>query len=455
MATPAGSDDEFFDAFENQEESKNATTIENSQIIESSPISDSESKMFYSEPQRSQRAFTCTSQFSTDNSISTKKDRFMLCEWSSQNLTKKKNKDTFEFAGLEEVQRIQVTSNDLRTWVVKWSPDGRFLAVAGDSQEVKLYEVVRALGVMFREEPYLVCRGHSGPVVDFSWSKSSTYFLTAGTDNLVLLWSIDSSSPALEFKHPALVSCVCFHPRNANLFMTGGFDRIVRIWSIPQYKVECYYQTPDFITAGSFNLSGELVLLGLSRGQCVIYEVNPHQMKLTFITQLECKNRSGWKSKGRKITGIDFMDDHLFLVTTNDSRMRLYSIQDFSIKYKYKGNVNENNPIRGSFSHNKSHVICGSENGSVYIWNTYSQFAPKVNPRFTRKKQHKNNSYEYFPVTTLKASTIANFAPEKLLKEVQTRYLDSGSDIIIGHILTVAAEGQLLVFFNQYRNVKI
>mmetsp|Transcript_22521 Transcript_22521/g.22252 ORF Transcript_22521/g.22252 Transcript_22521/m.22252 type:complete len:106 (+) Transcript_22521:825-1142(+) len=104
----------------------------------------------------------------------------------------------------------------------------------------------------------------------------------------------------------------------------------------------------------------------------MIYETNFQEMKLSFLTQIQCKNRKGRKKAGRKITGFDFLDDQQFIVSTNDSRVRLYSLEDFNVKQKYKGCKNEKFPIKASFSHNNMHLISGSENGKVCIWNTFS-----------------------------------------------------------------------------------
>jgi len=58
------------------------------------------------------------------------------------------------------------------------------------------------------------------------------------------------------------------------------------------------------------------------------------------------------------------------LVSTNDSRVRLFQMETFSQLCKFKGLVNENMQVRASFSADGKYVVCGSENGYVHIWNT-------------------------------------------------------------------------------------
>ncbi|CAG9313349.1 unnamed protein product [Blepharisma stoltei] len=465
METSGASDEEFFDAAETKEElttpikrtsSYGSLNVPSAQIeIDITPFysqtgaKDSENK---SNP-------TSLSQYSTDQSCPKDSDQSMLFTWSSKNFVKKNRKDSYEFAGLEIVQEITINQDAAyRAWVLKISPDGKYLAAAGDDPAIKLYEFryqfMNENFKLFSEEPVNLLEGHNQPVIDLSWSKSSTFLISAGADCMVYLWRIGNNAPVLEFKHPQIVSSVCFHPENANYFLTGCFDRMVRIWNIPNYSLECYYQAPDFITAATFSPLGHFILLGLSHGQCMIYETNFQEMKLSFLTQIQCKNRKGRKKDGRKITGFDFLDDQQFIVTTNDSRIRLYSLEDFNIKQKYKGCKNEKFPLKASFSHNSMHLVSGSENGKICIWNTFCNWVPRVNPILSRKKSYKNSSYESFTVGDHKSAAHGVFVPEIVIKKVQQTLLDTGSDLIISHILLIANEGKLKVLFNQYKNVK-
>lgn len=463
METPGASDEEFYDAVENKEELQRPTSIKRTTSFESLQVNlfqnDLDIRPFYSQTAEKsstdQKATKSNSQYSTDKSSPKDSEQSILFTWNSKNFVKKNRKDSFEFAGLELVQNISIDQDiTLRTWVLKFSPDGKYLAITGDNPLIKVYEVTCRFSSqnlrLLNDEPINIMRGHLQPVIDLSWSRSSTFFISAGADCMVYLWRIDNPSPVLEFKHPQIVSSVCFHPENANYFLTGCFDRMVRVWNIPNYACECYYQAPDFITAATFSPLGDLILLGLSHGQCMIYETNFNEMKLTFLTQIQCKNKKGRKKAGRKITGFDFLDEQQFIVTTNDSRIRLYSLEDFNIKQKYKGCSNEKFPIKASFSHNSMHILCGSENGKVCIWNTFSNYVSRIN----RKKSYKNSSYENFNIGDNKNAVLGVFAPEIVSKKVQQALINLDNDLIISHIIVLANEGKLKVFYNQYKNVK-
>mmetsp|Transcript_28057 Transcript_28057/g.47180 ORF Transcript_28057/g.47180 Transcript_28057/m.47180 type:complete len:873 (+) Transcript_28057:128-2746(+) len=104
------------------------------------------------------------------------------------------------------------------------------------------------------------------------------------------------------------------------------------------------------------------------------------------------------------------------LVSTNDNRVRLCRLDDYSMVYKYKRLHNKCMQIKSSFSTDGKYIICGSENGIVHIWST----TPKKDSTLMASLsllmgQHSNRNYgqESFECTTSPevAATVALFAP--------------------------------------------
>ena len=119
-------------------------------------------------------------------------------------------------------------------------------------------------------------------------------------------------------------------------------DGRVRIWSIPEKRVAFWNEVPgnQCITAVTFTLDGKTVIIGTSDGHCFFYETQ----SLKYITQISISTsgRNTSSKKGPKITGIETMPGMLpgeekILVTSNDSKIRLYNIKDKSLMFKYKG----------------------------------------------------------------------------------------------------------------------
>ena len=58
------------------------------------------------------------------------------------------------------------------------------------------------------------------------------------------------------------------------------------------------------------------------------------------------------------------------LITSNDSRIRLYDLRDLSMVCKYKGYTNLASQIKACFSPDGRYICAGSENQCVFLWST-------------------------------------------------------------------------------------
>ncbi len=235
---------------------------------------------------------------------------------------------------------------------------------------------------MVNATPYVVLAGHKADVVDIAWSKGN-FILSASIDKTVRLWHVTRGKCLLMFQHTDFVTAVAFHPVEDRYFLSGSFDKKLRVWNIPAHKVVEWVQTSNIITSATFSPDGQSAAAGLYNGQLVIYQTE----QLKYRTQVDCRNRSGKNSGGKKVTGLQFSPDGRYLlVTTNDSRLRLYDMDDFSMVSKYKGLVNDELQIKARFSPDGSKIICGSESENVFVWDTITD---------GRKDNH-SESYETF-----------------------------------------------------------
>lgn len=128
------------------------------------------------------------------------------------------------------------------------------------------------------------------------------------------------------------------------------------------------------ITAVSFTPDGKTAIAGTLGGLCMFYETEG----LKYQTQLHVKSSHGKNAKGSKVTGIQSTfippnantGDIKLLISSNDSRIRLYNYRDKSLELKFKGHQNDYSQIRASFSDDARHIICGSEDKRAYIWSS-------------------------------------------------------------------------------------
>ena len=108
-------------------------------------------------------------------------------------------------------------------------------------------------------------------------------------------------------------------------------DKIIRVFDIKKKKVVDYLNVSNLITAITYSTCGQFIVVGYHNGICEVFTLVKHNIyienKLKLLFQFECRNRYGGFSKGRKVTSIEFINKNDILITTNDSRLRLFNLK--------------------------------------------------------------------------------------------------------------------------------
>jgi WD repeat-containing protein 44 len=285
---------------------------------------------------------------------------------------------------------------------------------------------------------------HVFPHADFVTSvdfhpKNDLLFLSGCFDKRLRVWSIPESHVAAWATTPEMITSVCFSP-SGNQALAGLFNGQVFFWHTDSQGLDAAPEVDSPNTAKSAqDAKGE----GMKGGGTAVAAVAARLMaeshvRLRYYTQVEARNRRGKFQQGRKVTGLCWLpaqalrtkeqrgkfaapsseaSEHdtqkmpakviastksisgqllpqQLLVTTNDSRVRLFQMETFSQICKFKGLVNENMQIKSSFSWDGKYVVSGSENGHVHIWNTTNDYEVALEMSGEHLQAVKNVVYE-------------------------------------------------------------
>lgn len=351
--------------------------------------------------------------------------------------------------GSQKAQKVISSSPIGAIWAMKFSLDGRYLAAAGQDRVLRVWKVCtrpqnspyedyfgfkghKMYAPVFEEQPACEFRGHEGDILDLSWSKNN-FLISSSMDKTVRLWHPDREEEIASFPHNDFVTCVEFHPKDDRFFVSGSMDRQLRLWSILDKTVAFARQVPDIVTAVAFTPNGHTVVAGCLRGQLYFYQTHKLVLQTQLQVRISTKSKHAYKSK---ITGIQVVtepkksrthnniynpmhaavaaeDDYKMLITTNDSRIRLYNYRTKALIAKYRGLDNDHSQIKASFSDDYRFIISGSEGERSYIWDTIrSESGTALNHVSSKTIK----AYEYFH-SHQSTVTVALFAP------LQTRQL--------------------------------
>jgi len=402
--------------------------------------------------------------------------------YTAKSKTKGKKQRDFEFVRMEQMIKLDMGA----IWAMKFSKDGKYLATGGEDAIVRVWNIFGATensvngnlqlekeksssesnsskGYILDPNPLREFTGHKMDVIDLDWSPVKNYILSSSYDKTVILWHPSKSSCLKVFKHADYVTSVRFHPVNINYYLSASYDTQIRLWHIEEHRVVAYQKLDTLVTTVAFSPNGKFIAAGLFDGECIFFHIDIERAQLQFHTKVECRNR---RQSGSKVTSVQYLRSEenstmegvkkhhhgssQCLVTTNDSRIRLFTLENYHInlKTKYKGHKNTKFMSGATFSDDGEFVICGSDDGAIYIWNKRASVAKQG-------KHSKMKIYEVIQAPGKNGSTTAAiFAPrptvgclEHWRRFYETAYF-SKMPKIMHLILSADSKGIVRVFIN-------
>ncbi|CAI0544626.1 unnamed protein product [Linum tenue] len=216
------------------------------------------------------------------------------------------------------------------------------------------------------EDPLHEFVGHSGDILDLSWSNDS-HLLSASVDKTVRLWQVGCNRCLGIYSHSNYVTCVQFNPGDDNYFMSGSIDGKVRIWAISGCQVVDWVDIKEIVTAACYRPDGQGLIVGSMTGTCRLYNRTDNRLQLDAQVCLNTKK----KSPGKRITAFQYspQDSDKVMVSCADSQVRI--LKGLNVIAKYKGLRNTANHVSARFTSDGKNIISACEDANVYMWDSF------------------------------------------------------------------------------------
>eukprot|EP00762_Andalucia_godoyi_P003794 ANDGO_08492.mRNA.1 WD repeat-containing protein tag-125 len=199
------------------------------------------------------------------------------------------------------------------------------------------------------------------------------------------------AEPLMRFAHPCFAYCARMHPtcENPRLLFTGGYDHQIRVFNRDTGTLmRVISGHHSFVNSLVFDAQGTRMYTADGDGVIKIWSARVRSSAKAAAASgraipaidleegIVCLRTIAEKEMiGRSITSIRMSSNgKRLLVSSRDNILRSFAVDLAStvISHRYMGVVTENYPVRGEFSPDGSYVICGSETGRLYLWDTNS-----------------------------------------------------------------------------------
>lgn len=164
-----------------------------------------------------------------------------------------------------ETSGIAVTGPNDKRWKVRFSPDGRWLAVASWNGSVRMLD---GATLQYRG----TIDGNDHRINGAAFASDSSRLLTAAESGAVRLWDLASLHPMFDVTPDnARETIIGAYSRDGTRFLTGGKDGLARIYRVDDQgslHFVCAVEHRNWVIGAAFSPDGkEAVSIGLAEGE--------------------------------------------------------------------------------------------------------------------------------------------------------------------------------------------
>eukprot|EP00160_Parvularia_atlantis_P020546 Unigene8564_Nuclearia_a/m.26226 Unigene8564_Nuclearia_a/g.26226 ORF Unigene8564_Nuclearia_a/g.26226 Unigene8564_Nuclearia_a/m.26226 type:complete len:554 (-) Unigene8564_Nuclearia_a:62-1723(-) len=261
------------------------------------------------------------------------------------------------------IAKRKITAHEGEINCIQAANASNLFATGSSDNKVKVFDTSGALKT--------VLRGATQSVMSVQFSRADDMILAAGNDNTTRLWHIESARSRLTFTgHIGKVFSAKFSPDSTKV-ISGSHDRTIKVWDMNRgycnRTIFSYSSCNDLCVsdeAGNNIISGHLdnhIRFWDSRsGDCVKEITGVHSQQITSLTISPSGNE--------------------FLTNSRDNTLKLIDQRMLHVLHTYSAETYKTgmNWAKSSFSPDGAYIVAGSQDGSIFVWNTQTTKVERV-----------------------------------------------------------------------------
>ncbi len=242
------------------------------------------------------------------------------------------------------------TNRSDTVWSVNFSPDGKFLATAGESKTIDVWLVEN-------QSLLLSLEGHGNGISQVCFSPDGKILASASFDKTIKLWSLSEGKLLTTFLgHQDYIWSVSFSP-DGKFLASAGNDRMIKVWSVSE-RVEVATLTDHQGSVNSLAFSPD--------GETLVSASDDHLIVLW--SWIEGKKITSLQGHQDWVQAICFSPDGKILASAGrDQKIYLWSMKTGEILKTIPTEL----PIEAlSFHRSGNFFAGGGAGGDIQVWSS-------------------------------------------------------------------------------------
>jgi WD40 repeat protein len=151
-----------------------------------------------------------------------------------------------------------------------WSPDGHYLASGGKDHKLRIKELDKTRGersflskLLFPHYGQKTFGGYNGSINGLAWSPDSKRIATISSDRHIRVCDVSFHTEFMIGKSwDTMKNAIAWSPTNKEVVAIGGNDKTVHVWDLSTKKQFVYYGHSDYVMTVAWSPDGSRIASG-------------------------------------------------------------------------------------------------------------------------------------------------------------------------------------------------